>query len=110
MTDASAFLLALGKAAWAALADPAREQAVIRAADFMEEAGRGAVRYPHRRGHRRRQPGPDLCQGHPPAAVGNRLDLRDVADWSEPFDATMADICSAQTGVEGKEVAERLDA
>jgi ClpP class serine protease len=41
---------------------------------------------------------------------GNRNDLRDVADWLEPFDAAMADIYAARTGMEMKAVAKLLDA
>lgn len=43
-------------------------------------------------------------------AMGNRLDLRDIADWLEPFDAAMADIYSARTGMDAKAAAKLLDA
>lgn len=42
-------------------------------------------------------------------AMGNRHDLRDVADWLEPFDAAMADIYVARTGLEDKAIAKLLD-
>lgn len=43
-------------------------------------------------------------------AAGNRNDLREVADWLEPFDAAMADIYVARTGLEAKAVANLMDA
>lgn len=43
-------------------------------------------------------------------AVGNRHDLRDVADWMEPFDAAMADIYAARTGEDVKSIAKAMDA
>ncbi|WP_237673822.1 head maturation protease, ClpP-related [Vreelandella profundi] len=33
-------------------------------------------------------------------AMGNRNDLREIADWLEPFDQTIADIYQARTGIE----------
>lgn len=42
-------------------------------------------------------------------AAGNRNDLREIAAWLEPFDAAMADIYSARTGLEAKAVAKLLD-
>lgn len=42
-------------------------------------------------------------------AVGNRNDLRDVADWLEPFDGVAADLYSARTGMSVKDVAKLLD-
>ncbi|MFD2298392.1 Clp protease ClpP [Paracidovorax citrulli] len=42
-------------------------------------------------------------------AAGNRNDLREIAAWLEPFDAAMADIYSARTGLESKAVAKLLD-
>lgn len=42
-------------------------------------------------------------------AIGNRNDLRDVADTLEPFDAAMADIYSARTGMDGSAVAKLMD-
>jgi ATP-dependent Clp protease protease subunit len=41
--------------------------------------------------------------------VGNRNDLRDVADVLEPFDASMADIYSARSGVDAKVVQKMMD-
>lgn len=43
-------------------------------------------------------------------AAGNRNDLREVADWLEPFDAAMADIYVARTGLDAKNVANLMDA
>lgn len=43
-------------------------------------------------------------------AAGNRNDLRDVADWLEPFDATMADIYASRTGGDVKAMAKLMDA
>jgi ATP-dependent protease ClpP protease subunit len=43
-------------------------------------------------------------------AAGNRNDLREYADWLEPFDAAMADIYSARTGEDIKAIAKLLDA
>lgn len=42
-------------------------------------------------------------------AVGNRHDLRDVADMLEPFDAAMADIYAARTGADAKAIAKLMD-
>jgi len=42
-------------------------------------------------------------------AVGNRHDLRDIADWMEPFDATMAEIYSDSTGIKQTEIATMMD-
>jgi len=42
-------------------------------------------------------------------AVGNRHDLRDVADMLEPFDTAMADIYSVRTGNEAKAIAKLMD-
>lgn len=42
-------------------------------------------------------------------AIGNRNDLRDVADWLEPFDTVAADLYAARTGLSAKEVAKLLD-
>jgi ATP-dependent Clp protease protease subunit len=41
--------------------------------------------------------------------MGNRHDLRDVADWLEPFDQVAADLYAARTGLSVKEVAKLLD-
>lgn len=41
---------------------------------------------------------------------GNRHDLRDAADWMEPFDAAMADVYAARTGIDLKAVQKMLDA
>lgn len=43
-------------------------------------------------------------------AAGNRNDLRDVADWLEPFDAAMADIYAARSGMDLKAAAKLMDA
>lgn len=43
-------------------------------------------------------------------AAGNRHDLREIADWMEPFDAAMVDVYAARTGMDGAEVAKLLDA
>jgi len=42
-------------------------------------------------------------------ASGNRNDLREIAAWLEPFDAAMADIYSARTGLESKAITKLLD-
>jgi ATP-dependent Clp protease, protease subunit len=42
-------------------------------------------------------------------AAGNRNELRDVADYLEPFDAAMADIYAQRTGLSVKEVAKAMD-
>lgn len=43
-------------------------------------------------------------------AIGNRHDLRDVADMLEPFDAAMTDIYMARTGLDAKVVGKKMDA
>lgn len=43
-------------------------------------------------------------------AGGNRHELREVADWLEPFDEAMADIYTARTGLPAKEAAQLMDA
>lgn len=43
-------------------------------------------------------------------AMGNRNDLRDVADFLEPFDRTMADIYAAATGGDVKAMQKLMDA
>lgn len=43
-------------------------------------------------------------------AGGNRHDMREVADWLEPFDEAMSDIYAARTGLEAKAVAQLMDA
>lgn len=43
-------------------------------------------------------------------AVGNRNDLREWADTLEPFDAAMADIYAARTGLDTKKVGKMMDA
>jgi len=43
-------------------------------------------------------------------AGGNRHDMREVADWLQPFDEAMADIYAARTGIAAKEVAKLMDA
>lgn len=42
-------------------------------------------------------------------AAGDRNDLQEVADWLTPFDATMADIFAARTGMASADVAALLD-
>jgi ATP-dependent Clp protease protease subunit len=44
------------------------------------------------------------------AAVGNRHDMRDIADYLEPFDLAMAEIYSARTGLDLKSVQKKMDA
>lgn len=44
------------------------------------------------------------------SAMGNRADLREVADWLEPFDATMADVYVARTGQDVKAITRAMDA
>lgn len=43
-------------------------------------------------------------------AAGNRNDLREIADFLEPFDAAMADVYAARTGQEAADIAQMLDA
>lgn len=43
-------------------------------------------------------------------AAGNRNDFREIATWLEPFDAAMADIYVARTGLESKAVNKLMDA
>jgi hypothetical protein len=43
-------------------------------------------------------------------AMGNRNDLRDIADQLEPFDFAMADIYAARTGIDAKTVMKKMDA
>ncbi len=42
--------------------------------------------------------------------IGNKNDLREMADTLEPFDAAMADIYSARTGIDAKKVGKMMDA
>ena len=42
-------------------------------------------------------------------AQGNRHDLREIADWLEPFDAAMADIYVARTGQDVSDVQKQMD-
>jgi ATP-dependent Clp protease protease subunit len=42
-------------------------------------------------------------------AEGDRHDMRAVADWLEPFDASARDIFASRTGLEEKEVGKMLD-
>lgn len=42
-------------------------------------------------------------------AAGDRHQLRDVAEWLEPFDAAAVDIYSARTGIDGEEIGKMLD-
>ena len=43
-------------------------------------------------------------------AAGNRSDLREFADYLEPFDASMADVYSARSGIPVAQVAAMMDA
>lgn len=43
-------------------------------------------------------------------AIGNRHDMRETADWLEPFDAAMRDVYAARTGLEVAEVGRLMDA
>lgn len=42
-------------------------------------------------------------------AMGDRHQLRDVADWLEPFDGMAVDIYAARTGMSGKDLGKMLD-
>jgi len=42
-------------------------------------------------------------------AIGNRNDLREVADWLEPFDRSMADIYAARSGKDAEEILKMMD-
>lgn len=42
-------------------------------------------------------------------ALGNRNELREIADWLEPFDAAAADIYAARSGLEAAEIAAMMD-
>ena len=42
-------------------------------------------------------------------AIGNRHDLREVADTLEPFDAAMTDIYAARTGLSVEEIQKQMD-
>lgn len=42
-------------------------------------------------------------------AIGNRIDLREIADTLEPFDTAMADIYSARSGIDAKKVQKMMD-
>lgn len=42
-------------------------------------------------------------------SCGNRHELREVADWLEPFDAAMADVYAERTGLPIKDVAKAMD-
>lgn len=43
-------------------------------------------------------------------AIGNRHDLREAADWIEPFDKTIADIYAARTNMDVDEISALMDA
>lgn len=43
-------------------------------------------------------------------AVGNRHDMRETADWLEPFDQAMVDLYAHRTGQDAKTVAKWMDA
>lgn len=42
-------------------------------------------------------------------AIGNRHDMREAADWLEPFDAAMAEVYAARSGLDTTEVAAMMD-
>lgn len=42
-------------------------------------------------------------------AAGNRNDMREIADWLEPFDTSMADIYAARTGAEAGAMVKLMD-
>ncbi|MCH4563355.1 Clp protease ClpP [Halomonas sp. EGI 63088] len=42
--------------------------------------------------------------------MGNRLELREVADWLEPFDGAAADLYHIRTGIERDSIVAQLDA
>ena len=42
-------------------------------------------------------------------AIGNRNELRDIADWLEPFDGAQADVLSARSGIDKKKIMDMLD-
>lgn len=42
-------------------------------------------------------------------AIGNRHDMRETADWLEPFDQAMVDLYAAKTGKEATQVAKWMD-
>ncbi|MGO3056975.1 MAG: head maturation protease, ClpP-related [Halomonas sp.] len=42
-------------------------------------------------------------------AAGNRNDLREIADWLEPFDQTIADIYQARTDIEIERIKREMD-
>lgn len=42
-------------------------------------------------------------------AMGNRHDLKDAAEWLEPFDAAMADVYAARTGQDRKAIDKMMD-
>lgn len=43
-------------------------------------------------------------------AAGNRHDMREIADWLEPFDAAMTDVYATRSGEDRAEVARLMDA
>lgn len=43
-------------------------------------------------------------------AIGNRNDLRETADWLEPFDAAMVGLYAARSGQDAKQIAKWMDA
>lgn len=43
-------------------------------------------------------------------AMGNRNDLREIADWLEPFDMTLADIYAQRTGIDLDDIVKQMDA
>lgn len=43
-------------------------------------------------------------------AVGNRHDMRETAEWLEPFDQAMVDLYAARSGQDAKDIAKWMDA
>lgn len=43
-------------------------------------------------------------------AMGNRHDMRETAEWLEPFDQAMVDLYAARTGKDAKQIAKWMDA
>lgn len=43
-------------------------------------------------------------------AIGNKIELRETADWLEPFDNAMADIYASRTGIDIDEIKDYLNA
>ncbi len=43
------------------------------------------------------------------ASAGNRHEFREMSDWMEPFDAAMADVYAARTGLANADIAKMMD-